>query len=70
MKEVYEALRKSKSWEDTLLIITYDEHGGFYDHISPPGNVKNPTPEIKDNDFNWERLGVRVPTVAISPWLK
>ena len=34
--EVYEALRRSPGWEDTLLVIVYDEHGGFYDHVAPP----------------------------------
>ena len=36
MKKVYENLRKSQYWNDTLLLIVYDEHGGFYDHIVPP----------------------------------
>ena len=34
--DVYEALRQTDIWEQTLLIITYDEHGGFYDHVYPP----------------------------------
>jgi phospholipase C len=33
---VYEALRASPQWEETLFLITYDEHGGFYDHVAPP----------------------------------
>ena len=33
---MYEALRASPQWEETLLLITYDEHGGFYDHVVPP----------------------------------
>lgn len=44
MKKVYEEFRQSRYWNDTLLIITYDEHGGFYDSVIPPGNVVNPTP--------------------------
>jgi phospholipase C len=41
--DVYEALRAGPLWEKTLLIVTYDEHGGFYDHVSPPvKNVSNP----------------------------
>jgi len=43
IKDVYEAVRASPLWNETLLIITYDEHGGFYDHISPPDhNVPGP----------------------------
>lgn len=47
MKEVYEKFRASKYWEDTLLLITYDEHGGFYDHEIPPAGVANPNPDIE-----------------------
>lgn len=35
-KDIYEALRSSPAWKDTLFVITYDEHGGFYDHVPPP----------------------------------
>lgn len=44
MKEVYENFRDSEYWENTLLVITYDEHGGFPDHVAPPSNVTNPDP--------------------------
>lgn len=70
MKEVYEGLRSSKYWNETLFIITYDEHGGFPDSKKPPMNVTNPTPDIETTDgFNFHRLGMRVPAVAISPWI-
>ena len=36
IKKVYEALRAGPKWEETLFLITYDEHGGFYDHVVPP----------------------------------
>jgi phospholipase C len=74
MKEVYEALRASPQWNSTLFIITYDEHGGYYDHYpTPQDGIPNPdgispvppTP----SKFNFERLGIRVPTVLISPWI-
>lgn len=42
MKDVYETLRNSPSWNSTLFIITYDEHGGFYDHVTPPQGVPAP----------------------------
>ncbi|KAI8914447.1 phosphoesterase family-domain-containing protein [Gorgonomyces haynaldii] len=74
LKEVYEALRNGPQWEKTLLIITYDEHGGFFDHVPPPANVPSPD-GIKGVDkdrgytYDFTRLGVRVPTILVSPWI-
>ena len=70
-KRVYEILRKSPLWNDTLLLITYDEHGGFYDHVPTPlDGIPNPDGLVsEDPPFTFDRLGVRVPTVAISPWI-
>ena len=43
IKSVYETLRASSIWNDLLFIVNYDEHGGFFDHVSPPmTNVPNP----------------------------
>jgi phospholipase C len=70
-KDIYEALRASPAWNETLYIVTYDEHSGFYDHVPPPLNVPPPG----DNEtsypdkFDFTRLGVRIPTLLISPWL-
>jgi phospholipase C len=36
LQDIYEALRASPAWKDTLFVITYDEHGGFFDHVPPP----------------------------------
>jgi len=70
IKEIYEAVRSSPSWEETLLLITFDEHGGYYDHVLPPDQgVPNPDGKVADG-INFDRLGVRVPTIAISPWIK
>ncbi|KJE90470.1 phosphoesterase [Capsaspora owczarzaki ATCC 30864] len=71
MKRIYEALRNSAIWNETLFIITYDEHGGFYDHFPTPlEGIPNPDGIISTNPaFNFTRLGVRVPFVAISPWI-
>ena len=72
IKDVYEALRASPKWNETLFIITYDEHGGFYDHVVPPhgdGVVPNPDGKSAPNGYNFNSLGVRIPTVAISPWI-
>jgi len=71
-KDVYEALRNGPKWNETLFIITYDEHGGFYDHVSPPQDgIPNPDGWLGvGNGFNYTRLGVRIPTIAISPWIE
>uniref|UniRef100_A0A0E0JD10 Uncharacterized protein n=1 Tax=Oryza punctata TaxID=4537 RepID=A0A0E0JD10_ORYPU len=73
VKEVYEALRAGPQWNQTLLIITYDEHGGFYDHVPPP-NVGVPSPDGIRGPlpffFRFDRLGVRVPTIMVSPWIR
>lgn len=71
LKQVYDAVRNSPCWEKTLLIITYDEHGGCYDHVSPPENAVNPEPgKIGQNNFNFQRFGPRVPTIFISPFIE
>lgn len=72
VKSVYDAVRSSVLWNKTALIVTYDEHGGFFDHVSPPAqNVPNPDGlNSVDDPFDFTRLGVRVPTIVISPWVK
>jgi phospholipase C len=68
--EVYDALRLSQYWENLLLVVLYDEHGGFYDHVSPPDKVPNPDGKVSlDPPFDFTRLGVRVPALLISPWV-
>ena len=57
---LYDSLARSPSWEDTLLIITYDEHGGFYDHVAPPA--------VPDDDGSkYPTFGVRVPALVVGP---
>ena len=88
--DVYEALRASPIWPSCALIITYDENGGYYDHLPPPTTgVSNPDGLVSptdtdraaaaknpknngyliqpDYDFDFTRLGPRVPTVIVSP---
>lgn len=62
------ASKKGNNWSNTLLIITFDEHGGCYDHVPPPPKVTPPDLEgyTKWSDFGFTRLGVRVPTVMVS----
>lgn len=69
--DVYTALRSNeKAWEHTLLIVTFDEHGGTYDHHSPPWGATNPNdPESRKSPFNFHLFGVRVPTLLISPYV-
>ncbi|XXG78036.1 hypothetical protein AAC387_Pa08g2063 [Persea americana] len=73
VKQVYEALRASPQWNEILFIITYDEHGGFYDHVpTPVSGVPSPDGIVGPEPFNFrfDRLGVRVPTIMISPWIE
>lgn len=68
---VYEAITSNKqTWESTLLVITYDEHGGLYDHVSPPATVNPGDKPIDANLFDFKRLGVRVPAVLVSPFIE
>ena len=60
---VYHALAASPQWAKTLLIIFYDEHGGFFDHVAPPG-VPDDDPQL------FGRYGVRVPALVVSPWVE
>ncbi|KDP43231.1 hypothetical protein JCGZ_22783 [Jatropha curcas] len=73
VKEVYETLRASPQWNETLLVITYDEHGGFYDHVATPvSGVPSPDGIVGPEPFlfKFDRLGVRVPTIVVSPWIE
>lgn len=71
VKEVYEALRNSPYWAETMLIVTFDEHGGFYDHQAPPPTTP-PGDQSKYANPNYyflfNRLGVRVPALVISAY--
>ncbi|KAL2491391.1 Non-specific phospholipase C3 [Abeliophyllum distichum] len=73
VKQVYEALRSSPQWNEILFIIIYDEHGGFYDHVPiPVDGVPSPDDIVgpEPYKFKFDRLGVRVPTILISPWIE
>jgi len=76
IKYVYETIRNCPPvWKDSLLIVTYDEHGGFFDHQNPPGATAPGDAPINHSraeyprDCKFDRLGVRVPTVVVSPWI-
>jgi phospholipase C len=65
--KVYEALRTGPGWGTTLLLVTYDEHGGNFDHAAPPTNATPPDGIVGPSGFDFRRLGVRVPAVLVSP---
>jgi phospholipase C len=71
IKCTYEAIRNSPSWHNSLLIITWDEHGGFFDHAPPPPAVApgdtGPAGGPNQYGFTFEQCGVRVPAAVISP---
>ncbi|MEZ4380219.1 MAG: alkaline phosphatase family protein [Nannocystaceae bacterium] len=59
---IYKALAESPLWEKCLLVITYDEHGGFYDHVPPP--------KTTDDNPDFRQLGFRVPSLVIGPHVR
>ncbi len=69
--DVYEAVRNSPLWDQTLLLIVWDEHGGIYDHAFPR-QPRVPCPDGKassDPPFNFDLIGVRVPAIMVSPYV-
>jgi phospholipase C len=67
LHDVYYALRNGPGWNNTLLVITYDEHGGNYDHVPPPWGATPPDNTVGEWGFDFRRFGVRVPALLISP---
>lgn len=71
--DVYNTLIQSSQWSRMAFVITYDEHGGFYDHVPPPGTQHGPPEWIgkvpKIHPDGPEFMGVRVPTFLISPFV-
>ena len=76
IKTVYEAIRNSPIWKSSMLIVTWDEHGGFYDHAAPPAAVppgdrvttKPGKAPINQYGFKFDQYGVRVPAVVVSAY--
>ena len=71
IKCTYDALRASPVWDTSLLIVTYDEHGGFYDHAippeAPPPRDGSDSSSYNEYGFRFDQFGVRVPAVVVSP---
>jgi phospholipase C len=77
LAQVVHALVNSPTWNSTALFITYDEHGGYYDHVPPPRAIKPDSippirpaggPPLAPGGF--DRYGFRVPLVVVSPWAR
>jgi len=75
--QVYNAIRNNPQlWESTALLVVYDEHGGIFDHVPPPVCPKDgfqATPDktgVPGLTFEFDRLGLRVPAILISPWVE
>src|SRR5580698_7345282 len=72
---VYNAIRTNPNlWNSTALLVVYDEHGGLYDHVVPPactpdGYVAQPSATNTPQAFAFDRLGIRVPAILVSPWI-
>jgi len=67
LAQVYQAVRSSPQWPTTAMVVLFDEHGGCYDHVPPPA-APIPDDYPGDQDFAFDRFGVRIPAIVISPF--
>ena len=67
---MYQAVRNSPHWHETLLIVTFDEHGGTYDHVAPQWGAINPDGVHGEKFFDFDLFGARVPTILVSPYVQ
>jgi phospholipase C len=74
LAKVVHAVTHAPTWKHTALFITYDEHGGYFDHVPPPRAIKpdNIPPQTQAGDARgaFDRYGFRVPLIAVSPYAK
>jgi phospholipase C len=74
LADIYQTLTSNPDvWNTTLLVVTFDEHGGTYDHVPPPWGAADPDgrrDKEYGHDFAFDRFGVRVPALLISPWIE
>ena len=74
LAQVVNALIKARTWKNTVLIINYDEHGGYYDHVPPPPAIvpDSVAPMLEPGDVpaTFDRYGFRVPLIVVSPWAR
>ncbi len=69
LNQVYDAISKGPGWENTMLFLTFDEHGGIYDHVPPP-YAEKPWPNDVNNGFHFDLMGPRVATMVVSPFVE
>jgi phospholipase C len=70
IRQVYNAIRSNDDcWKSTMLVIVWDEHGGLFDHEIPPAVLPDDF-SSQSPPFNFDRLGVRVPAVIVSPYIE
>jgi phospholipase C len=69
LNDIYETLKNSPQWKDTLFVITFSKGGGIYDHAVPP-YANKAWPNDCRNDFHYDLMGQRVPAIFVSPWIK
>lgn len=65
LAKVYNAVRTSPQWEETALVVMFDEHGGCFDHVVPPAALP-PDHHKSEEGFAFDRYGIRIPTIVIS----
>src|SRR5437867_105395 len=70
LQRIWKAVSTGKNWTSTLLVITFDEHGGCYDHVEPPPAIPPDDAKDPETGFGFDRYGVRVPTLLISPYIE
>lgn len=75
LSDIVHAIGSSPKWNQTLFILTWDEHGGYYDHVPPPPALKpdDVPPNVMPGEYQYEgfaRYGMRVPAVIVSPYSK
>lgn len=69
LNAIYDAIRTGPKWDRTLLVVTFDEHGGIFDHVPPP-YAERPWPNDVMDGFRYDLMGPRVPTILASPWIE
>jgi phospholipase C len=69
LADIYDAVRAGPAWNETLFIITFDEHGGIFDHAPPP-RAEKPWPNDSNGCFNYDMFGPRIPAILVSPWIE
>jgi phospholipase C len=74
LRNTYQAVIANPAvWANTLMVVYYDEHGGFYDHVAPPdfvnNNNANPPANPDGTSNNFDSLGPRIPAILVSPWV-